>query len=220
MVAKKKRLKPSKTATAASKPPKLTDTQLIILSEGSQQPDRRIVIPPRLKGNAIKMAFNALLRRGLVEPVDIGHDEPDQPDGKSDGIIDSRHFRISDDGLRAIGLAPEGEAEADKVPVAEPTGLKLKKLHKTKTQREKPSRQRRKTRQVSASRKKPIGKQQNLIALLRRANGASLNELTKASGWQAHSVRGFLSGTINSKLGMKLERTRDGRRGSVYRISK
>ena len=53
-----------------------------------------------------------------------------------------------------------------------------------------------------------------ILDLLRRADGGSLKELMKATGWQAHSVRGFLSGTIRKKLGLKVAstRTEDGER--------
>jgi hypothetical protein len=33
-----------------------------------------------------------------------------------------------------------------------------------------------------------------IIALLKRAEGATVNEITAATGWQPHSVRGFISG--------------------------
>lgn len=41
----------------------------------------------------------------------------------------------------------------------------------------------------------------NVLALLRRPDGANLKELRKATGWQAHSVRGFLSGTVAKRMG-------------------
>ena len=41
-----------------------------------------------------------------------------------------------------------------------------------------------------------------ILELLKRPDGASLSDLMKAAGWQAHSVRGFLSGTVSKKLGL------------------
>lgn len=43
-----------------------------------------------------------------------------------------------------------------------------------------------------------------VLKLLRRNKGASLAELQEATGWQAHSVRGFLSGTVKKRMGLSL----------------
>jgi hypothetical protein len=57
-----------------------------------------------------------------------------------------------------------------------------------------------------------------ILALLGRPDGASLAELGKATGWQAHSVRGFLSGAVKKKMGLRVTSAQreDGER--VYRL--
>ena len=59
-----------------------------------------------------------------------------------------------------------------------------------------------------------------ILDLLRRAKGATLAEIMEASSWQAHSVRGFISGTLGKKMGLtvKSEKRDDGTR--VYSIAK
>ncbi len=53
-----------------------------------------------------------------------------------------------------------------------------------------------------------------VLQLLRRNKGASLVELQEATGWQAHSVRGFLSGTVKKRMNLNLssDRPADGER--------
>ena len=48
-------------------------------------------------------------------------------------------------------------------------------------------------------------KQSRAIAMLRSDAGATIPGLMKATGWQPHSVRGFLAGVIRKRLGLKLE---------------
>lgn len=61
-------------------------------------------------------------------------------------------------------------------------------------------------------------KQARLIALLQRPKGASIEELTTATGWQIHSVRGVLSGVLRKKLGLNVTSAKDGNT-RVYRIA-
>ena len=53
-----------------------------------------------------------------------------------------------------------------------------------------------------------------VLDLLKRSGGATGKELVKATGWQAHSVRGFLSGTLGKKMGLTVTSTKaeDGER--------
>ncbi len=59
-----------------------------------------------------------------------------------------------------------------------------------------------------------------VLALLKRPGGAAAKELMKVTGWQAHSVRGFLSGTLGKKTGLAVESTKreDGER--QYKIAR
>ncbi len=62
-------------------------------------------------------------------------------------------------------------------------------------------------------------KQCLLVDLLCREEGASLAEIMAAIGWQAHSVRGALSGTVRKKLGLSVISAAEDGRGRVYRIA-
>lgn len=58
-----------------------------------------------------------------------------------------------------------------------------------------------------------------VLELLRRPEGATLADIMSATGWQAHSVRGFISGALGKKMGLTVEsfKSADGARG--YRIA-
>jgi hypothetical protein len=49
------------------------------------------------------------------------------------------------------------------------------------------------------------GKTGTVLQLLRRPEGAALAELMAVTEWQAHSVRGFLSGTLRKRMGLRIE---------------
>jgi Protein of unknown function (DUF3489) len=61
-------------------------------------------------------------------------------------------------------------------------------------------------------------KQDEVIAMLRRAEGATIEEVANATGWQRHTVRGVFSGTLKKKLGLTLASAKE-ERGRVYRIA-
>jgi hypothetical protein len=61
-------------------------------------------------------------------------------------------------------------------------------------------------------------KQAEVIAMLRRPEGATVDEVANATGWQRHTVRGIFSGTLKKKLGLALASAKE-ERGRVYRIA-
>jgi hypothetical protein len=61
-------------------------------------------------------------------------------------------------------------------------------------------------------------KQDEVIAMLRRPEGATVDEVASAMGWQRHTVRGLFSGTLKKKLGLTLA-SEQAERGRVYRIA-
>src|SRR5215471_7425979 len=61
-------------------------------------------------------------------------------------------------------------------------------------------------------------KQDEVIAMLRRPKGATVDEVSSATGWQRHTVRGVFSGTLKKKLGLTIASAKE-ERGRVYRIN-
>jgi Protein of unknown function (DUF3489) len=65
---------------------------------------------------------------------------------------------------------------------------------------------------------KRSSKQDAVIAMLRRPEGATVDEVANATGWQRHTVRGVFSGTLKKKLGLALASAKE-ERGRVYRVA-
>src|SRR5690242_13417267 len=61
-------------------------------------------------------------------------------------------------------------------------------------------------------------KQGEVIAMLRRPEGATVDEVATAMGWQRHTVRGLFSGTLKKKLGLTVASAQE-ERGRVYRLA-
>ncbi len=62
------------------------------------------------------------------------------------------------------------------------------------------------------------GKKAIILAMLRSQNGATLPQIMEVTGWQPHTVRGFISGAIGKQLGLGVESTRTEKGERRYRI--
>jgi len=158
---------------------KLSDTQLVILSAAAQREDRNVLpLPGSLRGGAAAKVVGALLSRGLI--AETTTDSQTKADAALNRIWrndeDGRAILldITDAGLAAIGVEPEGgdsaPKAADEAPSAEApqeTPTKPAAAPKTRTPRE-------------------GTKQATLIAMLRAPNGATIEEIMAATGWQSH----------------------------------
>lgn len=74
------------------------------------------------------------------------------------------------------------------------------------------------TSQVSRAKREGT-KQAVLIELLTRAEGATLPQMTEATGWQVHTVRGAMAGALKKKLGLEITSEKQPGADRIYRIT-
>ena len=70
----------------------------------------------------------------------------------------------------------------------------------------------------ASAKSRQLTKQDRIITLLKRPKGATLAELGKASDWQEHSIRGFMSGTLKKRLQLNVTSDKDAKGVRRYRI--
>lgn len=63
-----------------------------------------------------------------------------------------------------------------------------------------------------------VTKQQIMIDMLSRPEGATIKELVEATGWLSHTCRGAMSGALKKKLGLTITSEKEDQRGRVYRL--
>jgi len=110
------------------------------------------------------------------------------------------------------------EATESTSPTAATKARVAKRREPVARRKTKPARKATASKKATAARRG--SKTAKILDLLKRPGGVSLKELTKATGWQPHSVRGFLSGTIGRKMGTPVESLKraDGER--AYHLTK
>jgi hypothetical protein len=222
---------------------KLSDTQAVILSAASQRADGAVLPLSetlKIKGGAVDKVLGSLKAKGLIDHQGAprGDDPPplcitragleaigvETEDDASDGATPADTGATSADaGVQAIeAAAPATGADGAATPA------KKRKAAKGKARAAK---QAKPTKAASANKpaQRAGTKQALMIEMLRRPEGATVEQIAAATGWQHHTIRGAISGALKKKLGLTVEATRTrevgpnkaGAKGSstVYRIT-
>jgi hypothetical protein len=222
---------------------RLSDTQLVILSAAAQRDDLSVLPLPdtlTLKGGALNKVMDSLRNRGLIRVLG-GDGGPERVVITSEGMAAIGVEADEDEAPTAAATAPTS-AEADSLPEAPARASEANGAQKRA--KAGPARGKGKTARTTArapSAPEAAGapsakptpragtKQAQMIDMLKRPEGATVEQIAAATGWQHHTIRGAISGALKKKLGLTVEatRTRDvgpnktGARGSstVYRIT-
>ncbi len=199
---------------------KLTDAQRVILAAaGARETGLVLPLPDSLGNNrgTLGVILKSLLTRGLVTERGV---LPDEEVWRETAESGRTTLVISADGLQLMGIEPTGQTiEHD---VAGSSGAEGGSISPNQVS----------TAELGANTSTPepnaggaalpkVGtKLGAMIAALSGPEGATIQELMQATGWQAHSVRGAMSGNLKKKLKLEVVTEMIENRGRVYRVAK
>jgi hypothetical protein len=190
--------------------PQLSDSQLVVLTAACQRPDRCVFpVTAKLKGNAAGNVLKSLLNKGLIKEVRAKHDDTvyrhDEERGRMTLVATKAAFA-------ALGIEPRDEREDGQTDAADsaPAEVEFEPKQRLKVPR---------TKEPNTPRTRDGSKQAQLSAMLRRAKGATIDEIVEALEWQPHTVRGAIAGALKKKLGLDVTSEKDEKRGRIYRIA-
>jgi hypothetical protein len=222
---------------------KLSDTQLVILSAAAQREDLSVLPLPdslTLKGGALNKVMDSMRNRGLIRVLG-GNGGPERVVITSEGMAAIGVEADDDEAPAAADTAPTsaepGSAADAPAPASEANGAQ----QRAKARPAKGKGKKARTTAPATSEPEAAGepspkptpragtKQAQMIELLKRPEGATVEQIAAATGWQHHTIRGAISGALKKKLGLTVEATRTrevgpnktGAKGSstVYRIT-
>ena len=191
--------------------PQLSDSQLVVLTAACQRPNRCVFpITAKLKGNAAGNVLKSLLNKGLIKEVRAKRDDTvwrhDEERGRITLVATKAAFAV-------LGIDAQ-ETPAEDVTESAPNDTE-DAGEEPKAQRKAKSRASR----TAAPRSRDGSKLAQLIAMLRRAKGATIDEIAEALSWQPHTVRGAIAGALKKKLGLEVLSDKVEGRGRIYRIA-
>ena len=187
---------------------RLSDTQLVILGAAAQRADLSVLPLPgslTVKGGALNKVMDSLRNRGLIRVIG-GDGGPERVVITSEGMAAIGVEADEDEAPAAADTAPTS-ADADSAaeapaPATEANGAATPAKRKAKAA--KPG----KTPQADKPTPRTGTKQALMIEMLKRPEGATVEQIAAATGWQHHTIRGAISGALKKKLGLTIEATR------------
>jgi len=216
---------------------KLTDVHRVILATAAgRKGDQVLPLAATLgfKAGAESVVLMGMLARGLLAERPALDDEPVWRQDEDNIKI---ALMASPVGLAAIGIKPESTAPPEhgarpaakaKAPAKSratgsasgrasraKSGASFRAATKGSKSSTPPQSQRPASTKPATT---PATKGDKIVALLRRKQGATIFDRMEATNWQAHSVRGFLAGTVKKKLGLSLISQKDKAGERRYRI--
>ena len=205
--------------------PKLSDSQLVVLSAACQRDGRSLYpLTLKIKGGAAEKVLKSLLARGLIEEVQAGLNDEVWREDKDGARLT---LRATDAAVAALNIDSDTTVPVE--DVADSQKPKKKARATTKKPRpaaDKPTKTKKaiKTARKKVAAKTPRATRENtkqvrLIEMLKRLKGASIDEIVEALEWQPHTVRGAIAGALKKKLGLDVTSEKDEKRGRVYRIA-
>ncbi len=180
--------------------PKLTASQLVILSAAARRQDGTVLPLPRsLKVNkaAATTVLNRLLKKGLLKERPAAAEEAYWRETRDGGRT---ALAITDAGLRAIGV------DVDRKTRKQPSSTKAQPSQRSRRAERKPSGAKPKGGTPPPA-VRPGTKQALLIDLLKRKKGATIETIVETLGWLPHTVRAAL--TRLRQQGFQIERVRE-----------
>jgi hypothetical protein len=180
---------------------KLTDAQLVMMGAALQRKDRCLSAPATIKGAAFSKVSAKLTKLGLAREIGA---KPGAPIWRRDDAGQAYALKLTAAGLKAIAV---DEGSPDAIEPGETPQSQTKNVA-SPDEGGHPDR-------VAGPR--DGSKLALVIEHLQRADGATIIDLTQATGWLPHTTRAPLTGL--RKRGYAVVRERIGAGGSVYRIS-
>jgi hypothetical protein len=181
---------------------KLSETQLVILSAASQRENGAVLpLTIDLKGGALQKVLASLERKGLIARMGEPRGDELPP------------LCITRAGLEAI--ASRRRTSGLRTPARTRRPLSRSRTpHRAAPRRRKPmpaDKEADTSGTAAAARPRAVRqgtKQARMIELLKRPEGATVEQIAEATGWQHHTIRGAISGALKKRLGLTIEATR------------